>query len=146
MGTRGGTGGAARGVCGGVGWCGGVGPEGTRRRYSGCGSGATRRPSLYEDRRFVVRLRRLVEVEVGLHDHVLVIATEVEAEALADALHGAVVQEDLGGDAPEPLGAADLEEPAQEQGAQAPALEVVADQDGELGPAGGGGAAAELRR
>src|SRR3712207_4247421 len=90
-----------------------------------------------------VGLRRLVEVEVGLHDHLVGIAVEVEAELLADALHGVVLEEDVGGYAPQLLGAADLEELAQEQGTEAPALGEVGDEDGELRLVGGAAAAAE---
>jgi hypothetical protein len=49
----------------------------------------------------------------------------VEAEVSADALHGVVIEKDVGGYAPEALGAAYLEELAQEKGADALALEAV---------------------
>src|ERR687894_121918 len=51
-------------------------------------------------------LRRLVEVEVGLHDHLLRVAVEVEAEVSADALHGEVLEEDVGAYVSQAFGAA----------------------------------------
>src|SRR5215212_5559171 len=84
-----------------------------------------------------------VEVEIRLHDHLFGVTPEMEAELLRDALHGVVVEEDLCRDTPQMLGAADLEETAQEQGADAPALEAVADEDRELSLVGDGAAAAE---
>jgi hypothetical protein len=84
----------------------------------------------------------LVEVEIRLHDHLFEVAAEVEAELLRDALHGAVVEEYLCCDTMQILGAAYLEEAAQEQCADAPALEAVADENRELGLVGGGAAAA----
>src|ERR687897_3496176 len=84
-----------------------------------------------------------VQVEIRLHDHLFGIAAEVEAEFLRDVLHGAVVEEYLRCDTTQPLGAGDLEEAAQEQGADAPALEAVADEDGELSLVGDSAAAAQ---
>src|SRR5918995_4433929 len=84
-----------------------------------------------------------MEVEIGLHYHLLSIAVEVEAQGFGDALHGVVVEEDLRGDAFEALGAAYLEEPVKEHSTDAPALEAVADQDRELGFIGDGAVAAE---
>ena len=94
----------------------------------------------------ILRLRGLVEVEIRLHDHLFEVAAEVEPELLRDALHGAVVEEYFCGDAPQILGAGDLEEVVQDQGADAPALEAVADEDGELGLVGDGAAAAPPMR
>src|SRR5918995_1759092 len=91
----------------------------------------------------ILRLRELVEVEIRLHDHLFEVAAEGEPELLRDALHGAVVEEYLCGDAPQILGAGDLEEAAQEKCPDAPALEAVADEDGELGLVGDGAAAAQ---
>ena len=51
-------------------------------------------------------LRRLVEVEVGLHHHIVCVAVEVEAEVSADALHRVVLEEDIGGYTLQALGAA----------------------------------------
>src|SRR5919106_2857908 len=73
-----------------------------------------------------------VQVEVRLHVHLFGVSAEVEAELLQDALHGAVIEEYLCGDTTQTLGAGDLEEATQEQGADAPALEAVADEDREL--------------
>src|SRR5215203_780867 len=88
-------------------------------------------------------LRGLVEIEVRSHDHLLCIAAEVEAELFGDVLHGAVVEEDLCGDASEVFCAAHFEDSAHEQGTDAPALEAVADQDREFGLVGGCAAAAQ---
>ena len=57
---------------------------------------------------------------------------EAETQPLADALHGAVLGEDLGRDTPEALVAGDLEEALQQLGAQALMLERVANEDREL--------------
>src|SRR5215213_1207886 len=84
-----------------------------------------------------------VEIEIRLHDHLLSVAPEMEAEFLRDALHRVVIEEDLCCDASQMLGAADLEETAQEQRADAPTLEAVADEDRELSLVGDGAAAAE---
>src|SRR5918995_7416400 len=91
----------------------------------------------------ILRLRELVEVEIRLHDHLFEVAAEVEPELLRDALHGAIVEEYFCGDAPQILGAGNLEEMAQEQCSDAPALEAVADEDGELGLVGDAAAAAQ---
>src|SRR5215208_1998354 len=85
----------------------------------------------------------LTEVEIRLHDHLFGVAAEVEAEFLRDALHGEVVEEDFCGDTTQILGAGDLEEATQEQSADAPALEAVADEDRELRLFGDGAAAAQ---
>jgi hypothetical protein len=77
----------------------------------------------------ILWLRGLVEVEIRLHGHLFGVSAEVEAELLQDALHGAVIEEYLCGDTIQFLGAGDLEEAAQEQGADAPALEAVADEN-----------------
>src|SRR5918994_1188080 len=90
-----------------------------------------------------LRLRGLVEVEIRLHDHLFEVAAEVEPELLRDALHGAVVEEYFCGDAPQILGAGNLEEMAQEKCSDAPALEAVADEDRELCLIGDGTAAAQ---
>src|SRR5829696_852262 len=90
-----------------------------------------------------LRLRGLVEVEVRLHDHLFGVAVEAETEFLRDALHGAVVEEYLRCNTTQILGAGDLEEAAQEQGADAPALEAVANEDRELSFVGDGAAAAQ---
>src|SRR5918999_1407378 len=84
-----------------------------------------------------------VQVEVRLHVHLFGVSAEVEAELLQDALHGAVIEEYLCGDTTQTLGAGDLEEATQEQGADAPALEAVADEDRELRLLGDGAAAAQ---
>src|SRR5215208_4685145 len=84
-----------------------------------------------------------VEIEIRLHDHLLSVAPEMEAEFLRDALHRVVIEEDLCCDASQMLGAADLEETAQEQRADAPTLEAVADEDRELSLVGDGAAAAQ---
>src|SRR3712207_7287072 len=55
------------------------------------------------------------------HNHLLCVAVEVEAEVSTDALHWVVLEEDVGGHAPQALGATYRQELAQEQGAQAPA-------------------------
>src|SRR5215204_791056 len=85
----------------------------------------------------------LTEIEIRLHDHLFGVAAEVEAELLQDALHGAVIEEYLCGDTAQTLGAGDLEDASQEQGADAPALEAVADEDRELCLFGDGAAAAK---
>src|SRR5918995_1654106 len=84
-----------------------------------------------------------VQVEIRFHGHLFGVAAEVEAELLQDALHGAVVEEYLCGDTTQVLCAGDLEEASQEQGADAPALEAVADEDRELCLFGDGAAAAK---
>src|SRR5918997_515789 len=84
-----------------------------------------------------------VQVEVRLHVHLFGVSAEVEAELLQDALHGAVIEEYLCVDTIQTLGAGDLEEAIQEQGADAPALEAVADEDRELRLLGDGAAAAQ---
>src|SRR5215217_6515505 len=84
-----------------------------------------------------------VQVEIRLHGHLFGVSAEVEAELLQDALHGAVIEEYLCGDTTQTLGAGDLEEATQEQGADAPALEAVADEDRELRLFGDGAAAAK---
>src|SRR5918994_1466172 len=84
-----------------------------------------------------------VQVEVRLHVHLFGVSAEVEAELLQDALHGAVIEEYLCGDTTQTLGVGDLEEATQEQGADAPALEAVADEDRELCLFGDGAAAAQ---
>jgi hypothetical protein len=91
----------------------------------------------------LLRLRGLGEVEIRLHDHLFGVAAEVEAELLRYALHGAVVEEYLCGDTTQILGAGDLEEASQEQGADAPTLEAVADEDRELRLVEDGAAAAQ---
>src|SRR5215208_2876695 len=85
----------------------------------------------------------LTGVEIRLHDHLFGVAAEVEAELLQDALHGAVIEEYLCGDTTQTLGAGDLEEATQEQGAHTPALEMVVDEDRELRLFGDGAAAAQ---
>src|SRR5215210_2025404 len=84
-----------------------------------------------------------VKVKVRLHHHLLGVAAEMEAELLEDVLHGAVIEEDLCGDTPQILGAADFEELVQEECTDAPALEAVADEHRELCLVGDGAAAAE---
>src|SRR5829696_8583576 len=84
-----------------------------------------------------------VEIEIRLHDHLLSVAPEMEAEFVRDALHRVVIEEDLCCDASQMLGAADLEEAAQEQCADAPALEAVADEDRDLSFVEDGAAAAQ---
>ena len=84
------------------------GPRGRRDGFPVVQGGAGAAGTAPAERREA--LGRLVQVEFRLYDHILHVAVELEAEALAYALHGAVVQQDLGGDAPEVLVAADLEE------------------------------------
>src|SRR5829696_3794337 len=91
----------------------------------------------------ILRLRGLVEVEIRLHDHLFEVAAEVEPELLRDAVHGAVVEEYLRCDTTQILGAGDLEEMAQEKCSDAPALEAVIDEDGELSLVRDGAAAAQ---
>src|SRR5215204_3634953 len=91
----------------------------------------------------LLRLRGLVEVEIRLHNHLFGVAAEVEAEFLRDLLHGAVVEEYLRCNTTQILGAGDLEEAAQEQCADAPALEAVADEDRDLSFVEDGAAAAQ---
>src|SRR5215211_6645009 len=88
-------------------------------------------------------LGRLMEVQVRLDYHLFGVAAEVETELPGDMLHGAVIEEDLCGDALQVLGAADFEETVQEESADAPALEAVADEHRELCLLGGGAAAAQ---
>src|SRR3982751_1123444 len=76
---------------------------------------------------------QLVEVQVPLDHTFFDIAAEAEAELPEDALHSAVGGEDVGGYAAQAFGTPDLEELADEHSAEALALEVVADKDGELG-------------
>ena len=57
----------------------------------------------------------------------------VEPQAAANVEHRHVVGEDVADDPPDALPAADLDEPAQELGAQAPALERIGDEQRELG-------------
>ena len=73
------------------------------------------------------------EVDDRLDDHVGGLVAQAEAELLADVLHLVVLGEDLGRDALERLVAADLDEAAEELGAEPLALEAVDDEEGELG-------------
>ena len=75
----------------------------------------------------------LIKVEVGFDDALLVVAAQVKAELFEEALHRAVINEYIGGDAMQALCAADLEEPLEEDGAEALTLEAVANEDGEFG-------------
>jgi len=78
-------------------------------------------------------LYSLIKVEVGFDDALLVVAAQVEAERFEEALHRAVIKEYIGGDAMQALCAVDLEEPLEEDGAEALTLEAVANEDGEFG-------------
>src|SRR5215210_336465 len=83
------------------------------------------------------------KVQIRLYDALFEGAAQAEAELLAEALHGAVFEEDLGGDPAQPLGLADLEELLEQDGPEALALEAVVHENGELGLIGDGVVPAE---
>ena len=92
-------------------------------------------------RRILPVLRLLVEVQVRFHDHLLRVSFYLEAELFTQALHGTVVVQDVGGYAAQAFFTPDFQQMGQQGGAEALALEVVADEHGELGlaPSAAGG-------
>src|ERR1035441_2478062 len=73
------------------------------------------------------------EFEARQDDGFAELALELEAELFGDLLHGAVFGQDVGDDGLHALAFADVDEAAQQLGAEALLLLVVADDDGEFG-------------
>ena len=62
---------------------------------------------------------------------------QAESEVSADLLHGLILGQDIGDDSFHLLFTGDVKKAAKQLGAQAEALKLIADQDRELGVAGG---------